>query len=127
PGREFLWRSQPLAQEKLRESVASPKLVLLGCLAGAHHVTQRLMGLIRDPGRRELTAAVQSRQLGRVTPVRLHSVAGLHWDEGRRDHVAVHAQTHQLPIQRVAARSRLVAGLDRPRIPQLPYELADAP
>lgn len=114
-----------VAQEELADAVPGAELVLLGDLAGAHQVAQRLGGGVGDPHRREVAGAVAAGELRRVAPVGLQAVAGLRRHEARRDHGAGHAEPDELPVERVARRPRLVADLEAARRAELRHELAD--
>jgi hypothetical protein len=58
---------------------------------------------------------VTARQLLGITPIRLHPIAGLHWHQAWRYHVALNAQLCQLPVDDIPGRSGLITG------PQLLY------
>ena len=66
------------------------------------------------PDRRELTALIGLGQFLGVAAVRLHFVAWLLGDERRRDDLAVDAQFRELPVERVAGGTGLVADLQVP-------------
>ena len=89
--------------------MAGAQLVLLRRLAGAHQIAQCLVRRVRNPDRRQVAAAVAARQLLCVAPVSFYAVAGPHRYQRRRDHLAHGTQLGQLPVQHVAAGSRLVA------------------
>jgi len=88
---------RPAAQQQLLQPMARAQLVLLRRLARPHQVPQRLVRLIRHPDSCEITGPIATRQLQRVSPVRLDPVAGFHRHQRRRHHIAVHAELRQLP------------------------------
>jgi hypothetical protein len=100
PGGRRRRRTPAVPQQTLPEAVPRAQLILLCRPPGTHQVAQRLVRGVWDPHRRQITGPVAPRQLGRIAPVRLDAIAGLHRDQGRRHHVAVHPETRQLPINR---------------------------
>ena len=72
---------------------------------------------------------MQFRELPGIATVRLDAVAGLAWDQGRRNDVAAQPAEMQLTVQGVAARPRFVATLNGPRrkTGQLPAQPFDGP
>ena len=82
-------RTVTRAQQKLAQPMTSSQLILLGRLARPHQVAQRLRTLIRNPDRRQIAGSIASRQLLGITPIGLHPVAGLHRNQGRRNHLTL--------------------------------------
>ena len=85
-----------------------PQLILLGRFARTHQIAQRLGAFVRNPHCGQITGSVTARQLLCITPVRLYSVAGLHWHQCWRYHFALNAQLCQLPVGYVSGRSGLI-------------------
>jgi len=77
--------------------------------ARAHEITDRLMGLVGNPNRRQLASAVQPGEVGRIPPVGLDAVTGLAWDQRRSDHDTLMAALAQLTLDAVAARPSPIA------------------
>jgi len=69
------------AQQELAESVLGAQQVRLGIVASPDQVAQGLVGFVGDPDRREVAAAQQPCQLGRIALVGLDPVAGPGRDE----------------------------------------------
>ena len=72
--------------------MTSPQLILLRCFARTYEIAQCLGTLIGNPDRSQIARSVTARQLLGITPIRLHPIAGLHWHQGWRYHVALNAQ-----------------------------------
>ena len=78
-----------------------------GC-PGSDQVAHGFVRRIWDPHRRQFARPQQARERGRVTPVRLHSIARLARNERwRRDHTGV-AEFRDQTLQPIACRSGLV-------------------
>jgi len=103
--------------------MASSQLVFLGGLTCSYQVAQRLVCRVRHPDLRQLAGAKAARKLDGVAAVGLDPVTGLLRDQRRCHDVALHAHLGELPVQRVARRPGLVAGLDALRSPELVHEL----
>ena len=54
-------------------------LVLLGCLASSHQISQGLGTFIRNPYRRQISGSIATRQLLSIAPVRLYPTTRLDW------------------------------------------------
>ena len=67
------------------------------------------MGRVWNPDRGQFTRPVQLGKVDRIPPVGLDPVAGLARDQRRSDHDAFVPGFAQLPLNAVAARSRLIA------------------
>lgn len=76
--------------------------------ARAHKITDRLMGLVGNPNRRQLASAVQPGKVDRIPPVGLDAVTGLARDQRRSDHGTSVPALGQLPLNAVAARAGLI-------------------
>jgi hypothetical protein len=57
-------------------------------LAGADEITDRLVGLIGHPDRRQFTGAVQPGKVDRIAAVRFDPIAWFAGDQRRRNHGA---------------------------------------
>jgi hypothetical protein len=95
--------------------MTSTQLILLRCFARTNQIAQCLGALIGNPDRSQIARSVTARQLLGITPIRLHPIAGLHWHQAWRYHVALNAQLCQLPVDDIPGRSGLITG------PQLLY------
>lgn len=109
PRPNSLRRPWSVTKQEFAESMSGTQFVALRCLAGTHQVTQRLVCGVGHPHHGELSRPVTARQLLRISPVGLHSIARLRRNQARRHHLAAHAKLDKLPVQHVAARPRLVA------------------
>ena len=125
PRLRALGRSPPVAQQELAQPVASPQLIALGRQASAHQIAQRLMRRIRHPHRRQIPAPIAARQLLGIAPVGLDPIPGLHRYQRRGDHLALHPQLAQLPVQHVPGRARLVAHPQLLRLAELLDQASD--
>ena len=105
--------------------MAGPAEILVGGLAGAHEIAQRLVSLVGHPNGRQLPAAQEAGELERVPAVRLDAIAGAHRHEGRSDHGAVDAHRGELAIEYVAARARLIADAEVGQRAELAHQLGD--
>ncbi len=104
-------RHDGAAQQELAQPVLGAQQVHLGIVACPDQVAQGLVGLVGDPDRREVAAAQQPCQLGRIALVGLDPVTGFDGDErGRHDH-ARDAHGGQLAMEGVAGGARLVGDL----------------
>src|SRR5690606_30109777 len=70
---------------------------------------QRFMLSVRHPDRREIACAMRARQLLRIAPVRLHTIARRLRNQRRSNDDALEPETGQLPVQREPRRARFVA------------------
>ena len=112
PGAALLGMTQAVAKQVLHQPVLRAALVLFRCGSSPHQVAQRFMRGVGNPHRREQSAAVALGKLERVTAIRLDALVRLFGDERRRDHLALDAELGELPEERVAGRSGLVANLE---------------
>ena len=64
-------------------------VVFGGRIAGSHEVSHCFVTPIRDPNRGQLARSKKLRKIEGAAPVGLHPVAGLRWDQRRRNHNAV--------------------------------------
>ena len=74
-----------------------------------HEIADCLMGLIRNPDRRQFTGPVQLGEVDRIPPVGLDPVTGLARDQRRSDDDTSVPCRGQLPLDAIAAGSGLVA------------------
>jgi hypothetical protein len=81
-------------------------------LPAADHVAHTLLRVARNPDRRELTGAIEPRQVGRVARVVLALHARAFGNEGRRDDVAGIPPLLQRAVEHVARSARFVARPD---------------
>ena len=77
-----------------------------GIFARPDQVSRRFLFVGGHPNFRELPRPIELRQFLRITPIRLDAIAGAHGGQARGDHRSLAAQTVQLPLQRIATRSR---------------------
>jgi hypothetical protein len=90
---------------------------LLACLTQAthrrlpstHEITHRLVRLIRNPYRGQLSSSMQRSKFACITPVGLDPLARLAWDQRWSDHHALVSKAGELSLDAVAARTGLVA------------------
>jgi len=78
-------------------------------ITDAHQISHRFMVRVADPNRRQVTRSKSSGQHDGVSPIGLHALARLAWDQGGRRHDAVVAPLSKLPIERKSRRACLVA------------------
>src|ERR1700726_3979400 len=67
------------------------------------------MPLVRHPHRGELARAQQLRKAYRIAPVRLHSVAGLLWNERGSHHQALVAEALEQSVEPISCRPCFIA------------------
>ena len=103
PPLDALW-PPAVSKQELAQPVTRLQLILPGSFARPHQITQSLMRLIRNPHRRQFSGTVATRQLLRIPAVRLHPITGFHRNQTRSDHLTIHSQLRQLPVQ---TRTRL--------------------
>src|ERR1700754_2360771 len=89
-------------REKLEDVMARLENLALERLPAAHHVAHLLLGLARDPDRRELAGAVEAREFTRVALVMLALHTWPFRNEGRGDDVARISPLTERPVQYVA-------------------------
>ena len=75
----------------------------------AHQIPHRFMVRVADPNWRQVTRSKSSGQHDSVSPIGLHALARLAWDQSGRRHDAVVAPVSKPPIERKSRRARLVA------------------
>ena len=68
----------------------------------AHQISERFVGGVGDPHRREIAGSVAAGQFQGVTPIGLHALSRLARHQRRRYHFALRSQSGQLPVQHVA-------------------------
>jgi hypothetical protein len=100
-------------------------VVFLGRFAMSNQVSQSFMLLVRDPDRREITSSMGAREFLSIAAIRFHAVARGLGNERRRDHDALDAEAHQLPVKSVTGRSRLVADTELLLLPELAQNAAN--
>ena len=76
--------------------------------ARSHQIAQRLVGCVGHPGRRQFSGPTISRKFQRIPPIRLHPIPGFHRHQGGCHHLVFRSHPRQLPVQRVACRTRLI-------------------
>jgi cellulose biosynthesis protein BcsQ len=79
------------------------------CITDADQISHRFMVGVADPNRRQVTRSKSSGQHESVSPIGLHALARLAWDQGGRRHDAVVTPLSELPIERKSRRACLVA------------------
>ena len=100
-----------VAQQEPRQLLAGLPQAAHRRQTGPHEIADRLVGLIRDPDRRQFPGAMQLGQVDRIPPVGLDPVTGLERDQRWRDHDALVPGHAQLTLDAIAARTRLIANL----------------
>jgi hypothetical protein len=98
-----------LTQQKPRELLAGTTQRMHRIQALSHQITHRLVSGVRDPHRRQLARPMQPRQARRIAPIGLDPVAGPLRDQRRGNDDALMCGRRQLPLDAIAARTRLVA------------------
>ena len=104
-----LRRPPALSQKKFAQSLTRSLLIFSGIPTSSDQIADRFVRRRGDPHRRQITGSVTARQFLCVPPIRLHFVAGFHWDQAGRNHFASNTERSQLPVQHAACRSSLVA------------------
>jgi hypothetical protein len=98
-----------MAQQKPGQLLADlPQRTHRG-LTRTHEIADRLMGLVRDPDRRQFTGAVQLGEVDRIPPIGLDPLTGFARDQRRRDDDAFVIHRRELPLDAIATRSGFVA------------------
>ncbi len=97
-----------------------PQLVFFRRFSRSEQVTQRFVLRIRNPHCCEVTGLVGTREPLSIAAIGLDSIAGLHWHERWRDHLALHAKLRQLPVECIARGPRFVANLHLGQLAELP-------
>ena len=87
-----------------------PHLILLGCFAGTHQVSQGFGTFIRNPHRRQISGSIATCQLLCIPPIRLYPITCLDRYQRGRDNLAVNAQLRQLPVHDVVRWAGLITG-----------------
>jgi hypothetical protein len=100
------------AQKELTQPVLGAQQVCLGVIASPDQVAKSLVGLVGYPDRREVPAAQQPGQLGRIASVGLDPVAGLDGDQRGRDDHACDAHGSQLTMEGVAGWTGFIGDTD---------------
>src|SRR5512134_521890 len=77
----------------------------------SHQITKGFMLRVGNPDRGERATLVALGESLRVAPVGLDALSSFFRDERWGHHLALDAQLRELPVQRVAGGSRLVANL----------------
>lgn len=109
------------AAEELADAMARPELILLRHFPRAHEIPQRFGRRIRHPHRGEIPGPIAARKLRGIFAIRLHAIPRLRRNQARRDHIAMHAERRELPVQRIPGRPSFVADAQR----RWPAELRD--
>lgn len=99
---------QPVAQHHRLELLARFEAGADAVLPRPRQVADRFVALVRDPDRRELTAAQVARQGECIAPVRLGTIPRFARDLRHGNDLATVSAGSQLPRQRVAAWTGLV-------------------
>jgi hypothetical protein len=99
-----------MAEKKLTQPLSRSVLISFRRLSGSHQVSQRFMRGIGNSHRGKVTCSLTPHQLLSVPAIGLHSISGLHRNEGRGYDVTLYAERGQLPTQHVSCTTRLVAG-----------------
>jgi len=103
-----------MAQQQLREPVASPHQIATGILTSTNEITRGLLFRLRYPHRSDLTEAQQPRQPLGVPPVGLDPI-GRRPDPRRRRDNAVDPRRSTGAREPVPTRSRLIHNPNRRR------------
>ena len=99
-------------EEGMPQALAGLQLHRLHVLAGSALVPRCLLLFARNAHRAQVPRPMQTRQLRRITPIRLHPLPGGTRNPARRHNHAVMAGLHDLAIDPVSARTRLMAKPD---------------
>ncbi len=103
----------PLVANKERpQALAGLQLDHIHVFAGTAQGTHRLLLFARNPHWAQIPRSTQTRQLHRITAVRLHTLPGGTRDPVRSHKHAVVTGLNDLPINPVPARTRLIAKLN---------------
>src|ERR1700722_10406016 len=89
PRRDFLRPTKAELKQEFPEPISMTKLVSLGGMTRSNQIPQGLLLGIGNPDRRQIATPKETRELLRVSTIRLYPVACLDRDERRRDHVAL--------------------------------------
>ena len=104
---------QATTQQQLAEPMPTPLQVFSGIIPRARQVSHRLIFRCRRLPGCQQPGAAQFRQLARIAAIRLHSFTRLARYQRRRDHIAADTRGRDLPLERVAARTRFIEHADR--------------
>src|ERR1700722_10476528 len=85
-------------------------LILLGCFAGTHQISQGLGTFIRNPYRCQISGSITTCQLLSIPPIRLYPITRLDRYQRGRHNLALDAEFCQLPVHHVARWSCLITG-----------------
>jgi len=100
-----------VAQQELEHAMLVAAAIFTGVLATPDEIAQGLLGRCGDADGSQLARTQQAREHLRVATVGLDPIARTHGNERRSDHLAVHTQLRQVPLEHVAAATRLVRGV----------------
>ena len=96
-------------QQKRGDVLPLDSVVLGRCIASPHKVPHRLVTLIRNPDRGQLTSPQQLHEIDGVAPIGLDPITRLGRDQRRRHHHAVMAKVLDQSVETVSCRASLVA------------------
>jgi len=85
-------------QQERRDLLALGAQIDHRALARTGEIAHRLVTLVRNPYRRQLTGAQKLRQAHGITPIGLDPITGLLRDQRRRNHAAAVTKTLNLPV-----------------------------
>ena len=92
--------------------------------AQSNQIAHGFMASVGNPDRRQFAGAAPTSEHSRIAPIGLDAFAWLSRDQRRRDDLATVAETDELAINAIAARSGLVTkGQNRPCSLQTPAKL----
>jgi hypothetical protein len=111
-------------EQELQHAMALAHDVLAQVLAAADDIANGFLRIGRDADGCELSRPVQTGHLRCITPVGLDSITRADGDQRGRDHIARDLHRRELPVDRVAAATGLVA---RAHVPLLSQSAEQAP
>src|ERR1051325_3012042 len=114
-GRGGLERSRPLftvTQQKSAQSSASTLLIFAGGFACANEITQGFVGGVWYPTGSEIAGAMTTSELNRVASISLNFVTWSSGNESRRNHLALPAESSELPVEHIAGRTSFITSAE---------------